>query len=259
MKIAIRLDDITPNMDWQKFRRFRKLLDAYGVKPLVGIVPDNRDVTLMRDPMREDFWELVREWEKAGWSVAMHGLHHLYMTESRGMFPLNRKSEFAGLAYEQQYKMVYEGRLILDAHDIKTDVFMAPSHTYDRNTLTALIKNGFTRVTDGYGAAPYIRDNITFYPIAVSRERVLEATADPSPTTLVVHTNTLTEENFRFYEEVFKTQQMLPFSDYLNMEAVPRGFFGNLKEYLIADTKRVIMERREKRAERALERSLKKG
>ena len=46
MKIAVRLDDITPDMDWQRFFRFKALLDQYQVKPLIGVVPDNRDENL---------------------------------------------------------------------------------------------------------------------------------------------------------------------------------------------------------------------
>ena len=46
MKIAVRLDDITPDMDWQRFYAFKTLLDKYQVKPLIGIVPDNRDENL---------------------------------------------------------------------------------------------------------------------------------------------------------------------------------------------------------------------
>ena len=46
MKIAVRLDDITPDMDWQRFYAFKALLDKYQVKPLIGIVPDNRDENL---------------------------------------------------------------------------------------------------------------------------------------------------------------------------------------------------------------------
>ena len=39
MKIAIRMDDITPDMDWAKFLRFKELCDLYQVKPLIGVVP----------------------------------------------------------------------------------------------------------------------------------------------------------------------------------------------------------------------------
>ncbi|MBO5623235.1 MAG: DUF2334 domain-containing protein, partial [Butyrivibrio sp.] len=42
MNITIRMDDITPDMDWDKFLRFKSLLDEHGIKPLIGVVPDNR-------------------------------------------------------------------------------------------------------------------------------------------------------------------------------------------------------------------------
>ena len=43
MKIAVRLDDITPDMDWERFLAVKKLLDRYKIKPLIGVIPDNRD------------------------------------------------------------------------------------------------------------------------------------------------------------------------------------------------------------------------
>ena len=50
MKIAIRLDDITPDMDKKSFERFKALLDKYKVKPLIGVVPDNKDPQLSISP-----------------------------------------------------------------------------------------------------------------------------------------------------------------------------------------------------------------
>ena len=31
MKIAVRMDDIAPGMDWKKFADFKALLDEYGM------------------------------------------------------------------------------------------------------------------------------------------------------------------------------------------------------------------------------------
>ena len=45
-KISIRMDDITPDMDWTKFMRFKALCDKYRIRPLVGVVPDNQDPNL---------------------------------------------------------------------------------------------------------------------------------------------------------------------------------------------------------------------
>ena len=46
MKIAIRMDDITPAMDLEKFDRFKAILDKHGIKPLIGVVPECKDEKL---------------------------------------------------------------------------------------------------------------------------------------------------------------------------------------------------------------------
>ena len=56
MKIAFRMDDITPDMDWKSFEAFEQLFERYGCYPLLGIVPDNLDPKLSVDPAREAFW-----------------------------------------------------------------------------------------------------------------------------------------------------------------------------------------------------------
>ena len=140
MKISIRMDDITPDMDWNKFERFKAILDKHEVKPLIGVVPDNKDKKLQIDAPRKAFWEYVKMLQNEGWVVAMHGLTHVYSNRECGMFPIGDKSEFAGLPYEKQDEMIREGKRILKGHGIITDFFMAPSHSYDRNTLKALKK-----------------------------------------------------------------------------------------------------------------------
>ena len=55
MKIAVRMDDITPDMDWEKFLAFKEILDAHDIKPLIGVVPDNKDENLHRAGEAGDF------------------------------------------------------------------------------------------------------------------------------------------------------------------------------------------------------------
>lgn len=45
MKIALRMDDITADMNWDNFFRLKELFDKAGVRPLLGVVPDNRDAS----------------------------------------------------------------------------------------------------------------------------------------------------------------------------------------------------------------------
>ena len=85
------MDDIVPGMDQEKFLRFYSLLTEYGVRPLLGIVPENRDGKLVRGNKQETetFFAQVRKWKEDGATLAMHGLYHLYTTEEGGLFPLN--------------------------------------------------------------------------------------------------------------------------------------------------------------------------
>ena len=165
MKIAIRLDDITPGMDWKKFLEFKELLDRYGIKPLIGVVPDNQDPMLSTGESREDFWEYVKELKEQGWVIAMHGCTHIYNSKSGGMFPLNDFAEFAGNSLEVQREKIRRGKSLLEEKGIVTDFFMAPAHTYDENTLLALKENGFTKITDGFGKKSYPSRNKDIYQI----------------------------------------------------------------------------------------------
>ena len=105
MKIAIRMDDITPDMDWGKFKRFKDLLDAHHITPLIGVVPRNKDEKLSINPAREDFWDYIKNLRDRGWVVAMHGYKHRYTTKDPGLFPIGGKSEFAGLPFDKQDEM----------------------------------------------------------------------------------------------------------------------------------------------------------
>ena len=247
MRIAIRLDDITADMDWTKFLRFKELMDRYGVKPLLGIVPDNRDPKLKIDPPREDFWDYVREREeKDGWTLCMHGCHHIYTTEQGGMLPLNRQSEFAGEEYEEQRDRLRKGQEILHSHGIDTTLFMAPAHSYDLNTLMALRSLGFTGLTDGFGSKPYQYAELTFYPISYRKSDSLKKSR--GVTTFVVHCNTLEEKDFAAYEGIFRNQDMMAYSEMLEQDAGYRGGFGMQKEHLMAWVKRAVRERNERKS-----------
>lgn len=237
MKISIRMDDITPDMDWAKFLRFKELCDLYQVKPLIGVVPDNRDELLQIDAARENFWEYILELQREGWVIAQHGSEHIYKTKKMGCFPLNRLSEFAGLSYDEQLVSLKKGQDILKAHGIYTDVFMAPAHSYDGNTLKALKTLGFQRITDGFGKLPYKRKSMTFYPISYRQSSSLKK--ESGYTTFVVHANTMDDADFARYERLFAGQKenIISYEEYLKIEAIPRGFVGVAGEYIKALTK----------------------
>lgn len=250
MKIAIRMDDITPDMDWANFMRFKELCDKYQIKPLLGIVPDNKDENLRiydpKDAPVKDFWLYMQELGRAGWPIAQHGVYHIYTTSKMGCFPLNRLSEFAGISYNQQYELLRAGRNSLRLHGISTDIFMAPAHSFDRNTLKALKKLGFHSITDGFGALPYSRHGITFYPIAFRQEGALKR--KQGYTTFVVHTNTMKEKDFRRYENLFAQykDRLISYTELLNITPQKRGLAGSLGEYIVALMKFMLVSLHQK-------------
>ena len=138
MKITIRLDDITPDMDWGKFHRLEKMLDENQIAPLLGIVPDNQDDNLKKNPPMVDFDMEINKWKAKGWVFAMHGWKHIYTTKRGGLFPLNNFSEFAGISKEKQREMIRDGKDKLQKWGVNTKIFMSPAHSFDKNTLAIL-------------------------------------------------------------------------------------------------------------------------
>lgn len=236
MKIAVRLDDITPDMDWEGFLRFKALLDRYQVKPLIGVIPQNRDENVKGSGNGRpgDFWAYIRKLQEEGWVVAMHGYEHVYTTQRGGLFPLNHFSEFAGLPYEKQRQMLEDGKKLLEDKGVFTDLFMAPAHSYDRNTLKALKDTGFKGITDGFGDFPYVYRGLTFYPISFRFSATLKKKKGYS--TMVVHTGTNTEKEMEQYEGYFQRGDVtwISYGEYLNVKAAKRGILGRCREFLMA-------------------------
>jgi predicted deacetylase len=163
-RFLIRLDDICPTMDHEKFARARAHFEAAGVRPLIGVVPDNQDPDLQIHPPDPAFWEAIRDLRAHGWAVAQHGYRHRIHTSDCGLLDITPRSEFAGRPLDVQRDDLAAGRAIMVAEGIATDIFMAPFHSYDAATLQALKAVGFTTLTDGYGLFPWREDGLLFVP-----------------------------------------------------------------------------------------------
>lgn len=190
-QLLIRLDDITPDMDWEKFERLEALFEQYQIHPIIGVVPDNKDETLHIQEPRADFWERIRTLQERGWVIAQHGFTHVYVNQKSGLLGVNPFSEFAGLPYQEQYEKLKKGQEILKKQGIHAVMFMAPGHTFDRKTLRALKKLGFASVTDGYCSTPYRRGGLLFLPCTLSEPR-LPKRYD----TLCLHANGMEQAKF---------------------------------------------------------------
>lgn len=162
--ILIRFDDICPTMDRSQWEAAESILKKYDIKPLLGVIPDCKDPVLMIDEARDDFWEWLKEKQSEGYTIAMHGCCHSYTSGHRGMINSGFESEFAGLPYETQYELICRGRDILKKNGIETDIFFAPSHSYDKNTLKALCAAGFGYMSDGMSGKAYMYKELLCLP-----------------------------------------------------------------------------------------------
>ena len=103
----LRLDDASDYMDIEKWMRMERLLDKYQIKPIFGIIPKNGDESLVsKYQQNPEFWSLMHSWIDKGWIPALHGYEHRYVTEDGGINPVNKRSEFAGLSYEEQAEKI---------------------------------------------------------------------------------------------------------------------------------------------------------
>ena len=201
----LRLDDASDYMDFDKWIRMKKLLDKYDIKPLFGIIPKNADKSIItKYSQNPKFWNLMNSWIKNGWIPAMHGYEHKYETQNGGINPVNMRSEFAELPYEIQAEKIRNGYQILVDHGIKANVFFAPSHTFDKNTLRAIKQETPIRIiSDTIATDSYSRYGFTFVPQQAGRMRKL-----PFPTvTFCYHPNTMQNADFEYLEDFLQANK----------------------------------------------------
>lgn len=178
-----------------------QILDKYGVKPLVGVIPHCEDPMMNQYEKDTEFWKRVVSWISKGWIIAMHGYNHVYRTERGGMNPVNRRSEFAGEPLEVQKAKISKGVLIMREHGIDPQVFFAPSHTFDENTLIALKECSNIRIiSDTIANDVYSQFGFTFVPQQSGRVRKL-----PFKTvTFCYHPNVMNDDEFVRLEKFLK-------------------------------------------------------
>ncbi len=158
-KYLFRFDDICPTMNWQVWDEIEIILLKYDIKPIVAVVPDNRDPNLMVSEVRSDFWQRVLQWQKWGWIIALHGYQHLYVNNNPGLLGITPASEFAGLNRTLQKAKLTAGLDIFQSHGITTETWVAPSHSFDVVTLDVLKNLGIRFISDGFFSRHFIDQN----------------------------------------------------------------------------------------------------
>lgn len=199
----IRLDDIAENMDWNMMEKASNLFDRFDVKPILGIVPNNKDPELLNYPKKNiQFWDQVRAWKRKGWEIAMHGNNHVYdkFCSKTDYLGLGGNSEFCDHTYEIQYKKLKEGLDKFNSENIKIKTFFAPNHTFDNNTILALKKSGINEILDGYGLMPYEENGMKFIPQLFYKLYVIPFGIQ----TFQIHLNYFKQKDFEEFEKFIK-------------------------------------------------------
>ena len=121
-KYLLRFDDLCSTMCWSVWNEIESILDQFEVKPIVAVIPDNRDPELDIEPPNPEFWERVRRWQTKGWAVALHGYQHLYCGSDSGLLRLNPRTEFAGDSEAVQRQKLVAALAICSANGVKPTV-----------------------------------------------------------------------------------------------------------------------------------------
>jgi hypothetical protein len=238
----IRLDDAHHRCDRAKWQRIESLLNKYGVKPLVAVIPDNRDLQISFSSQPDpDFWSVVRRWRAMGWSIAVHGLHHILAPAVAPVLPFAKHSEFCGKALSVQVEMLKESIRLFDAEGCTPGYFVAPAHGYDKNTMQALRKlSKELIVSDGFSFRPVQMDGVKYIPQQLWRPRAMLF----GLWTICLHPCTMTEGEFAAMAEFLDKNKKYLIS-VENVKAFPGKtisdrLFENFLFFLLALKGRVV-------------------
>ena len=100
-----------------------------------------------------------------GWAIAIHGYQHVYVNKNPGLMRLTNQSEFAGLPREEQETKLRKGLEIFAQHGVHADAWVAPSHSFDRTTVSVLSDLGVKVISDGLWPWPSTDQNgMTWVP-----------------------------------------------------------------------------------------------
>ena len=235
-KFIIRLDDACPEMNGDKWLEVERILDKYGVTPIVGVIPDNQDPEFKNIP-KEDFWERVKMWQKKNWTIAQHGFQHKIVSHNtKGYFQLavEQTTEFAGKTLEEQRELLHRGYVILKSHDIVPTCFFAPCHTFDNNTVKAIAESGYFKfVSDGYALHAYKKKDVLFLPNMFDTPHKLAGIQ-----TFVYHPNNMNKSDMENMEEFIKNNNKNivnadMYIDSLGNQVRSQGILGRMMELSI--------------------------
>jgi hypothetical protein len=193
----LRFDDLCPTMDGARWRMFLPLMERYGIKPILAVVPDNQDASLQADVADPKFWEQMSLLEAGGATIGLHGYQHVCVADGWSLMPLHRQTEFAGVPRDCQLAWVRAGLAILHGHGLDPKIWVAPRHGFDRVTLEVLREVGIGLVSDGFAERPYFDYGVTWIP----QQLWMPVAKESGLWTICLHPNSATDETVRRLED----------------------------------------------------------
>jgi predicted deacetylase len=230
-KYLIRLDDACPTMSNKRWLEVEEILNRYGVSPLVGVVPLNRDPKLIFDKADIYFWDKVVRWQKQGWSIGLHGLHHLMRpTMADQILPFGKRSEFSGLTFEEQTKMIGKGYDELMQNGVRATAFIAPGHCFDNTTVDAVKAITPIRIiSDGIAMKPYCFRGMSWIPVQLWRFRKMPV----GIYTVCIHPNTMDNDQItKIDEQIKKYREQIIKIDDIGYVSHSKSVLDHLFEWL---------------------------
>lgn len=205
-RYILRLDDACERMDLTKWNKVEDILDKYSIKPLVGVIAKCEDKDMNSYSFNCDFWNLVDRWLDKNWDIGLHGFNHVYSSNCGGINPVHKRSEFAGLPLAEQKEKMKNAIAVFSKHGIHPKVFIAPSHTFDSNTLLALKEEtNIQFISDTVAWKPYFEDGFVFVPQQSGHFRKLHG----GIFTFCYHPNTMSDDDFLRFENFISKYRKL--------------------------------------------------
>ncbi|MDP2946021.1 MAG: DUF2334 domain-containing protein [bacterium] len=196
IRYFFRLDDITPNMNWDNFNFLVSIFKKHNIKPLLAVIPDNKDSKLLGYPADPNFWGIMNGLRQNSWVIGQHGYQHL-SKGGGGILGVHNSGEFGGLDFKFQESMITSGKEIIKTNLVNPEIFIAPRHSFDKNTVEALKINGFNYISDGIALYPFKKWGIIWLPQILWRPRK----GLFGMITVALHPNTMTDKDFNDLEE----------------------------------------------------------
>jgi predicted deacetylase len=198
VRYLFRLDDACPTMNHVNWSRIINIFRKYDIKPIIAVIPNNKDLNNIVDAPNDDFWNEVIRWDKLNYAIALHGYDHVYTTTNSGIIGINKFSEFAGVDYDIQKEKIIEGCSIFNKKGIKPKIWIAPGHSFDKNTLKVLKKySEINIISDGFSVYPY-KDGDFFW---VPSQLWGPCQKEEGVWTICYHPNTMIEDQFNRLED----------------------------------------------------------